>query len=134
MSDTINSGGFTENAYVFVCLNTPSASAQTKQKSAAERQREEKQDRKKQKPQKRKSPAVSGAFSEYGRRDRIRTYDPLVPNQLRYQAALLAESGMDITAGKDKRQEPEPEFFVFRRIIFISPVYQPNFCFLSAYW
>ena len=25
-----------------------------------------------------------------GRRDRIWTYDPLVPNQLRYQAALLA--------------------------------------------
>ncbi len=26
-----------------------------------------------------------------GRRERIRTSDPLVPNQLRYQAALLAE-------------------------------------------
>ena len=24
----------------------------------------------------------------YGRGDRIRTYDPLVPNQMRYQAAL----------------------------------------------
>ena len=76
---------------IFVCLNTTVASAQKKQKSATERQQEEKQGRKKQKPQKRKSPAVSGAFSEYGRRDRIRTYDPLVPNQLRYQAALLAE-------------------------------------------
>ena len=77
---------------VFVCLNTTVASAQKKQKSAAERQQEEKNRAgKKQKPQKRKSPAVSGAFSEYGRRDRIRTYDPLVPNQLRYQAALLAE-------------------------------------------
>jgi len=41
---------------------------------------------------------------------------------------------MDITAGKAKRQEQKPEFFVFRPIIFISPVYQPNFCFLSAYW
>ena len=91
MSDTTNSGGFTENACAFVCLNTTLASAQKKQKSAAERQPEEKQDRKKQKPQKRKNPAVSGVFSEYGRRDRIRTYDPLVPNQLRYQAALLAE-------------------------------------------
>ena len=30
---------------------------------------------------------------ENGRRDRIWTYDPLVPNQLRYQAALLAEWG-----------------------------------------
>ncbi len=30
-------------------------------------------------------------LSESGRRERIRTSDPLVPNQLRYQAALLAE-------------------------------------------
>ena len=28
--------------------------------------------------------------NEIGRRERIRTSDPLVPNQLRYQAALLA--------------------------------------------
>ncbi len=28
---------------------------------------------------------------EIGRRERIRTSDPLVPNQLRYQAALLAD-------------------------------------------
>ncbi len=34
-----------------------------------------------------------GVSSEIGRRERIRTSDPLVPNQLRYQAALLAESG-----------------------------------------
>ena len=46
LSDAINSGGFTENAYVFVCLNTTVESAQKKQKSAAERQQEEKQDRK----------------------------------------------------------------------------------------
>jgi hypothetical protein len=32
-------------------------------------------------------------FSKCGRRERIRTSDPLVPNQLRYQAALLAELG-----------------------------------------
>jgi hypothetical protein len=32
-----------------------------------------------------------GVFSEIGRRERIRTSDPLVPNQLRYQAALLAD-------------------------------------------
>ncbi len=31
------------------------------------------------------------ALLEFGRRERIRTSDPLVPNQLRYQAALLAE-------------------------------------------
>ena len=29
-----------------------------------------------------------GLFYFYGRGDRIRTYDPLVPNQMRYQAAL----------------------------------------------
>ncbi len=38
-----------------------------------------------------KNPRNSGDFSEFGRRERIRTSDPLVPNQLRYQAALLAE-------------------------------------------
>ncbi len=35
---------------------------------------------------------------ELGRRERIRTSDPLVPNQLRYQAALLAENGVHLTA------------------------------------
>ncbi len=29
-----------------------------------------------------------GAFLLCGRGDRIRTYDPLVPNQMRYQTAL----------------------------------------------
>ncbi len=37
-----------------------------------------------------KNPAMQGP-SKFGRRERIRTSDPLVPNQLRYQAALLAE-------------------------------------------
>ncbi len=32
-------------------------------------------------------------FSNNGRGDRIRTCDPLVPNQMRYQAAPLPESG-----------------------------------------
>ncbi len=36
-----------------------------------------------------KNPAEAGF--KIGRRERIRTSDPLVPNQLRYQAALLAE-------------------------------------------
>ena len=36
-----------------------------------------------------KKPAEAGF--KIGRRERIRTSDPLVPNQLRYQAALLAE-------------------------------------------
>ena len=31
-----------------------------------------------------------GFEKKNGRRERIRTSDPLVPNQLRYQAALLA--------------------------------------------
>ncbi len=38
--------------------------------------------------QKTKNPAEAGF--KIGRRERIRTSDPLVPNQLRYQAALLA--------------------------------------------
>ena len=42
-----------------------------------------------EKPQKTKNPAEAGF--KIGRRERIRTSDPLVPNQLRYQAALLAE-------------------------------------------
>ena len=33
-----------------------------------------------------------GLFYFYGRGDRIRTYDPLVPNQMRYQAALRPEA------------------------------------------
>ena len=30
-------------------------------------------------------------FVYYGRSDRIRTYDPLIPNQMRYQAALRSD-------------------------------------------
>jgi len=30
---------------------------------------------------------------DIGRSDRIRTYDPLVPNQMRYQTALRSEAG-----------------------------------------
>ena len=32
-------------------------------------------------------------FLKNGRGDRIRTCDPLVPNQMRYQAALLPDMG-----------------------------------------
>ena len=35
-----------------------------------------------------KGPEIRGLFCFFGRGDRIRTYDPLVPNQMRYQAAL----------------------------------------------
>ena len=40
---------------------------------------------------------------ENGRRDRIWTYDPLVPNQLRYQAALLADGVANGTWTHDNR-------------------------------
>lgn len=33
---------------------------------------------------------------KYGRSDRIRTYDPLIPNQMRYQAALRSGTGDSI--------------------------------------
>ena len=35
---------------------------------------------------------IRGLFCFCGRGDRIRTYDPLVPNQMRYQAALRPDS------------------------------------------
>jgi hypothetical protein len=38
--------------------------------------------------------AKRGLFYFYGRGDRIRTYDPLVPNQMRYQAALRPDSNI----------------------------------------
>ena len=34
---------------------------------------------------------AKGLMLRDGRSDRIRTYDPLVPNQMRYQAALRSE-------------------------------------------
>ena len=34
-----------------------------------------------------------------GRGDRIRTYDPLVPNQMRYQTALRPDQGILMPAG-----------------------------------
>lgn len=55
-----------------------------------------------EKPQKTKNPAEAGF--KIGRRERIRTSDPLVPNQLRYQAALLAECGAHLTAEVRPRQ------------------------------
>ena len=41
--------------------------------------------------EKTKKPRFIQAGFKSGRRERIRTSDPLVPNQLRYQAALLAD-------------------------------------------
>ncbi len=50
---------------------------------------------------------------EFGRRERIRTSDPLVPNQLRYQAALLAENGVNNTAKNGDRQPIFRQFCSF---------------------
>ncbi len=41
-----------------------------------------------------KGPEIRGLFCFFGRGDRIRTYDPLVPNQMRYQAALRPDSAI----------------------------------------
>ena len=48
--------------------------------------------RKKKRNFRRKKTPHCGVFLKSGRRERIRTSDPLVPNQLRYQAALLADT------------------------------------------
>ena len=34
---------------------------------------------------------LQGLFRESGRSERIRTFDPLVPNQMRYQTALRSD-------------------------------------------
>ena len=47
----------------------------------------------------RKKTCFKSRFFKCGRRERIRTSDPLVPNQLRYQAALLAEWGASYCGG-----------------------------------
>ncbi len=47
-----------------------------------------------------------GLFCFCGRGDRIRTYDPLVPNQMRYQAALRPEA--TIVTRKLSFSEPTP--------------------------
>ena len=41
-------------------------------------------------------------FVYSGRSDRIRTYDPLIPNQMRYQAALRSDES-EILAGLSTR-------------------------------
>ncbi len=53
---------------------------------------------------KEKTPLIRAGFQNAGRRERIRTSDPLVPNQLRYQAALLAENEAHLTASAANRQ------------------------------
>ena len=54
-----------------------------------------------------------GRFCRLGREDRIRTCDPLVPNQVRYRPALLpafAES----SAGKPA-EDLEKRFYIFAK-------------------
>ena len=51
--------------------------------------------RKKKRNFRRKKTPHCGVFLKSGRRERIRTSDPLVPNQLRYQAALLADNSLN---------------------------------------
>gem|GEM_PF-6020790 len=50
--------------------------------------------------QTKKNLLIKAGFFKDGRRERIRTSDPLVPNQLRYQAALLADGGAYYCAAK----------------------------------
>ncbi len=57
--------------------------------------------------EKAKNPALQGP-SEFGRRERIRTSDPLVPNQLRYQAALLAEIFFFFMVRRGGLEPPRP--------------------------
>ena len=40
---------------------------------------------------------LSGAFFVIGRSERIRTSDPLLPKQVRYQAALRSDRGVRVT-------------------------------------
>ncbi len=60
-----------------------------------------------------KKPTSMRWVLEFGRRERIRTSDPLVPNQLRYQAALLAENGVNNTAKNGGRQPIFRQFCSF---------------------
>ena len=42
-------------------------------------------------------------FSENGRGDRIRTYDPLFPKQMRYQAALRPDTALIAPVDADEK-------------------------------
>ncbi len=43
-----------------------------------------------------------------GRGERIRTFDPLVPNQMRYQAAPRPDTAAIVTAGGKTSPVPRP--------------------------
>ncbi len=58
--------------------------------------------------------SVSAPLAEvFGRGDRIRTYDPLFPKQMRYQAALRPEPGVCVVCppalGNNKQQPKTKE-------------------------
>jgi hypothetical protein len=48
----------------------------------------------------------SGAFFVIGRSERIRTSDPLLPKQVRYQAALRSDRGVRVTDSVGDLQGP----------------------------
>ena len=51
-----------------------------------------------------------GPYLIYGRGDRIRTYDPLVPNQMRYQTALRPE--VEYSNSKNARANHNAIYFI----------------------
>ena len=53
-------------------------------------------------------PMAMPSFVYSGRSDRIRTYDPLIPNQMRYQAALRSDES-EILAGLGTRGQSQCE-------------------------
>ena len=65
-------------------------------------------------------------FLKYGRRERIRTSDPLVPNQLRYQAALLAEKWGASYCCNSKSSSPFCAFLYKLNLFTINPVTFPG--------
>ncbi len=59
-------------------------------------------------------PQTVELLGNFGRSDRIRTYDPLIPNQMRYQAALRSEERRIIAGSKRRRQLPFAVIFSAR--------------------
>ena len=55
--------------------------------------------------------AKRGLFYFYGRGDRIRTYDPLVPNQMRYQTALRSDKPYILMRDQWKSEKLMKKFF-----------------------
>ena len=47
-----------------------------------------------------------GFFGKFGRSERIRTSDPLLPKQVRYQTALRSDRGQGVTGTRGPLQDP----------------------------